>query len=156
MLIRLIALGNKMPAWVNQGVQDYSKRLLTSCPIEIIEIPLEKRSKNQSITRLVEKESEKILSHLKPGNLVIALDIKGQTWSTLQLAEQLKKWQTNGRNIDMLIGGPEGLSPACLQKADIKWSLSPLTFPHPLVRVIMTEQLYRAWSILQNHPYHRE
>jgi len=86
---------------------------------------------------------------------VIALDVLGKSWSTEQLSGQLDQWLASGQDIVLLVGGPEGLSKACLQRADQKWSLSALTFPHPLVRVILAEQLFRAWSILSNHPYHR-
>lgn len=155
MLIRLLAVGTKMPAWIEQGFLEYAKRFSPACQIELIEIPAAKRTKNSVIERLVEEEGEKLLAAIKPGNHVIALEIKGKMWSTEQLAEQLKNWQSERRNIDLLVGGPDGLSNRCLQKAETKWSLSPLTLPHPLVRVILAEQLYRAVSILQNHPYHR-
>lgn len=154
MLIRLLAIGNKMPAWVNQGFQEYAKRFSGSFTLELCEISAEKRTKNTDISRLIQRESEKMLAAIKPDHRVIALDIKGQAWSTEQLAQNLNKW-SDGNDIDMLIGGPDGLSKDCLQKAEIRWSLSPLTFPHPLVRIILAEQLYRAVSILQNHPYHR-
>lgn len=155
MLIRLIAIGTKMPAWVEQGFNEYAKRFGTSCSLQLHEILAEKRTKNADIPRLIEREGEKILAAIKPGNRVIALDVKGQSWSTEQLASHLKSWHQDGRQIDMMIGGPDGLSTACVQRADIKWSLSPLTLPHPLVRILLAEQLYRASSILQNHPYHR-
>jgi 23S rRNA (pseudouridine1915-N3)-methyltransferase len=86
---------------------------------------------------------------------VITLDVKGKPWSTEQLSQQLDSWMMSGRDVSLLVGGPEGLSPACLQRAEQSWSLSPLTFPHPLVRIVVAEQLFRAWSILTNHPYHR-
>lgn len=155
MLIRILAIGTKMPGWVETGFQEYAKRFTGSCSLELCEIPAEKRTKNSDIPRLIEREGEKLLAAIKPGNQVIALDVKGHAWSTEQLATQVKAWQTSGRHIDLLIGGPDGLSLACLQKAELKWSLSPLTLPHPLVRIVLAEQLYRAVSILQNHPYHR-
>lgn len=155
MHFRVLAIGNKMPAWINEGYQDYAKRFPPSCTFELVEIPPEKRTKQSNITQLTEREGQKILSHIKPNNRVIALDVKGQSWSTEQLADHLKNWQMDGRHIDILIGGPDGLAPECLKKAEIKWSLSPLTLPHPLVRIVLIEQIYRAHSILQNHPYHR-
>ncbi len=155
MLIRLLALGNKLPTWVNAGYQEYAKRFPPSCQLELVEIPAEKRSKQSHIPDLIEREGQKLLQQIKPGNLVIALDVKGASWSTEKLAENVKSWHMNGRNIDLLVGGPDGLSAASLQRADIKWSLSPLTLPHPLVRIVLAEQLYRALTILQNHPYHR-
>jgi 23S rRNA (pseudouridine1915-N3)-methyltransferase len=154
-VIRLLAIGNKMPEWVNQGFQEYAKRFTLSCHLELVEISAEKRTKNNDIKRIIELESNKLSAAIKPGHTVIALDVKGKSLSTKQLAEQFQQWQRNGQNIDMLIGGPDGLSKECLQKADWTWSLSPLTLPHPLVRIVVAEQLYRAFSILQNHPYHR-
>jgi 23S rRNA (pseudouridine1915-N3)-methyltransferase len=155
MLIRILAIGNKMSSWVNEGYQDYAKRFPPSCILEIVEIPAEKRGKQSHIQKIIDLEGEKLLTAIKSGNRVIALDVKGQSWSTEQLASHLKDWHMEGRNIDLLIGGPDGLSQACLKKADTKWSLSSLTLPHPLVRIVLAEQLYRALSILQNHPYHR-
>jgi 23S rRNA (pseudouridine1915-N3)-methyltransferase len=155
MILRILAIGTKMPGWVNEGFNDYLKRFTPTCSVELCEIPAEKRTKNTDTARIIERESEKLLAAIKPGNQVIVLDVKGQAWSTEQLAMQMKNWQTSGRHIDLLIGGPDGLSQPCLQQADTKWSLSPLTLPHPLVRIILVEQLYRAMSILQNHPYHR-
>jgi len=153
--INLIAVGNKMPNWVETGYEEYSKRLPPGYTLKLLEISPEKRTKQADIKRITEKEGEKILAAIKPGNLVIALDVLGQSWSTEQLAKALRTWHSESRDVDLLVGGPDGLSPACLQKAQVKWSLSPLTLPHPLVRIILAEQLYRAWSILHNHPYHR-
>lgn len=155
MLIRMLAIGTKMPSWVDAGFNEYAKRIGSGTTLELCEIPAEKRLKNSDIQRLTDKEGEKLLAAIKPGNRVIALDVKGHAWSTEQLASQLKSWQADGRNIDLLIGGPDGLAKSCLAKADLKWSLSPLTLPHPLVRIVLAEQIYRALSILQNHPYHR-
>jgi len=155
MLIRVLAIGNKMPAWVDAGYKEYAKRFPPSCQLELVEIPPEKRSKHSDIQRITDREGEKLLSLIKPGSHVIALEVKGQSWSTEQLASHLKNWHQQGRNIDLLIGGPDGLAQSCLQKAETKWSLSPLTLPHPLVRILLAEQLYRALTLLQNHPYHR-
>lgn len=155
MIIRILAIGNKMPSWVTEGFQDYAKRFTAGSSLELCEIPAEKRTKNADIPRIMEREGEKLLAVIKPDHYVIALDVKGRTFSTEQLALELKQWQTAGRHVDLLIGGPDGLSKTCLQKAHEKWSLSSLTLPHPLVRIVLAEQLYRALSILQNHPYHR-
>ena len=155
MQINLIAVGNKMPAWVTTGYEDYAKRLPAGYTLKLTEIAPEKRTKQADIKRITEKEGEKILAAIKPGNLVIALDVLGQSWSTGQLAKSLKTWHAENRDVDLLVGGPDGLAQACIQKAQLKWSLSPLTLPHPLVRILLAEQLYRAWSILHNHPYHR-
>ncbi len=155
MRIRILAIGNKMPDWVTTGYQEYAKRLPPDYTLELIEIPAEKRTKQSNTQQIIEKEGKKLLAAIKPGNHVVALDVKGQAWSTEQLAKNLRTWHDNSNNVDMLIGGPDGLASECLKKANIKWSLSPLTLPHPLVRVLLAEQLYRAWSILQGHPYHR-
>lgn len=154
-LIRLLAIGTKMPEWVEEGYQEYAKRFLSSCQLELVEIPAEKRTKNSDIKRIMQREGEKLLAAIKPNHYVVVLDVKGKSFSTEKLAEQLQQWQRHGQNIDILIGGPDGLSAEVLQKADWTWSLSPLTLPHPLVRIVVAEQLYRALSILQNHPYHR-
>ncbi|MDR3477510.1 MAG: 23S rRNA (pseudouridine(1915)-N(3))-methyltransferase RlmH [Gammaproteobacteria bacterium] len=155
MQINLIAVGNKMPSWVESGYAEYAKRLPPGYLLKLIEITPEKRTKQADIQRITEKEGDKILAAIKPGNLVIALDVLGQAWPTERLAKALQTWHSESRDVDLLVGGPDGLSKAALQKAEIKWSLSPLTLPHPLVRIILAEQLYRAWSILHNHPYHR-
>ena len=154
MRIRLLTIGNKMPAWVTEGFEEYAKRF-SSRQLELVEIPAEKRTKQTDISRVIERESEKLFAAIKPGNFIVALEVKGKSWSTEELTQQMQSWQSTGRHIDILIGGPDGLSEACLKKADVKWSLSPLTLPHPLVRIVVVEQLYRAMSILQNHPYHR-
>jgi 23S rRNA (pseudouridine1915-N3)-methyltransferase len=155
MRIQMLAIGSRMPAWVNQGYEEYANRMPSECRLELREIAAEKRGKSADTHRITEKESELLLGAVPQGNMILALDVRGRSWSTEQLAQQLERWMQDGRNVSLLIGGPEGLSQTCLQKAEQRWSLSPLTFPHPLVRVIVAEQLYRAWSILRNHPYHR-
>lgn len=155
MRIRLLTITHKSPAWISAGYAEYVKRLPPSCVLELIEIPAEKRLVNADITRITQREGEKMLAYIKPHDRVIALDVKGKAWSTEDLAKHLTQWQQDGRSIDLLIGGPEGLAPACLEKAEQSWSLSPLTFPHFLVRLIVAEQIYRACTILSGHPYHR-
>ena len=155
MHIRILAIGTKMPSWVDEGYQEYAKRFPPSCTLELLEIPAEKRGKNSDIARITQREGEKILSVIKPGNRVIALEVTGKPWTTEQLAENLETWHHEGRNIDLLIGGPDGLAKECAQKAETKWSLSPLTLPRLLVRIVLVEQLYRALTIMQGHPYHR-
>src|SRR5438046_2865949 len=110
MMIRILAIGNKMPSWVDDGFNDYAKRFTSGCSLELCEIPAEKRTKNSDISRIIERESEKLISAIKPNHHVIALDVKGHAWNTEQLADQLKHWQTDGRHVDLLIGGPDGLS----------------------------------------------
>jgi 23S rRNA (pseudouridine1915-N3)-methyltransferase len=138
-----------------EGYNDYAKRLPSSCSLELVEIPAEKRTANSDQKRLAEREGEKMLAQIKPHHRVIALDVKGKAWSTEDLASRLADWLQDGRNIDLLVGGADGLTTDCLQKAHETWSLSALTFPHLLVRLIVAEQIYRAHSILTNHPYHR-
>ena len=120
------------------------------------ELPLAQRGKGTSPEQLREREGEQILKAIAPGDRIVALDVRGKALSTPQLATQLADWQMSGDNFSLLIGGPDGLSDACLQRAERRWSLSDLTLPHPLVRILLAEQLYRAWTITVNHPYHRE
>lgn len=155
MRIRLLTITHKSPAWIQEGYLEYAKRLPSQCALELVEIPAEKRTANADLRRITEREGEKMLAMIKPTHRVIALDVKGKMWSTEDLAENMRLWQLDGRNIDLLVGGPEGLAPNCLLKAEERWSLSPLTFPHIIVKLIVAEQIYRAWSILQQHPYHR-
>lgn len=155
MRLHLIAVGQRMPDWVEQGYQEYARRMPGECSLQLHEIAAGKRGKNADLKRLTEQEGEKVLAAIPKGALVVALEVKGRNWSTEKLAGQLDGWRQQGRDVALLVGGPEGLSEACRQRADIQWSLSPLTLPHPLVRVVVAEQLYRAWSILSNHPYHR-
>ena len=155
MRIRIIAVGTKMPDWVEQGYAEYAKRMPRDCVVEMIELPLAQRTKSSDIAKAMEKEGEVMLAAIGKNEQVIALDVKGKPWSTEQLAENLASWKMSGSNYCLLIGGPDGLAPACLELASVKWSLSPLTLPHPLVRILVIEQLYRACTILQNHPYHK-
>lgn len=155
MRIRLIAVGTKMPAWVEQGWQEYVKRLPREITLELVEIPLGPRAKNSSTATAIAKESDAILQAIGANDKVIALEVKGKDWSTEQLSGQLAQWQMEGDNVSLLVGGPDGLSDACRARAQVQWSLSRLTLPHPLVRVLLAEQVYRAWTILANHPYHK-
>ncbi len=144
-----------MPGWVEAGYREYEKRLPGECALRLHEVPLGKRGKGADLRRAVRDEGERMLAAVPRDCLVLALDVGGRAWSTEQLAGQLGDWMASGRDLALLVGGPEGLAPSCLERADGRWSLSPLTLPHPLVRVLVAEQLYRAWSILRNHPYHR-
>ncbi|HVE43967.1 MAG TPA: 23S rRNA (pseudouridine(1915)-N(3))-methyltransferase RlmH [Gammaproteobacteria bacterium] len=155
MKIRLLTITHKSPSWIKTGYDDYAKRLPPSCALELVEIPAEKRTPHADLKQITKREGEKMRAIIKPDHHVIALEVTGERWSTADLAKQLEQWQQSGCNIDLLVGGPEGLSPACVSLAKQRWSLSPLTFPHILVRLIVAEQIYRAWSILQQHPYHR-
>jgi 23S rRNA (pseudouridine1915-N3)-methyltransferase len=154
--LRVIAVGGKMPGWVSDGVAEFSRRLPRELRLDWRDIPLAHRGKGSNAEQLRVKEGEKILEAIAPADRVIALDVRGRSWSTAQLAQQMQKWLMSGDNYSLLIGGPDGLSEDCLARADQRWSLSDLTLPHPLVRIILAEQLYRAWTINTNHPYHRE
>lgn len=156
MHIHLIAVGQKMPDWVKKGYDEYVKRLPQNFSLQLIEIPPGQRSKSSDPKRAIEEEGGKVLNTIPNGAHVIALDERGKQWSTLQLANQMQEWMQDGRDIALLVGGPDGLSKACKQRAEQLWSLSNLTLPHPMVRVFLAEQLYRAWSVTQGHPYHRE
>lgn len=155
MKIQLICVGTKMPDWVEAGVAEYRKRLPRDFELGITEIALAARGKNADVGKAMAKEGEACLRAVGKGDYVVALDVRGKTLDTEQLAAQLRLLRDGGRNLSLLVGGPDGLASDCLAAADARWSLSPLTFPHPIVRVILAEQLYRSWSILTNHPYHR-
>ncbi|HPQ96504.1 MAG: 23S rRNA (pseudouridine(1915)-N(3))-methyltransferase RlmH [Thiothrix sp.] len=155
MRIHLLAVGTRMPAWVQEASTAYAARLPPHCQLLIRELAPEKRGRQADVRRIREREGSRLLAAIPDGCLVIALDVQGRSWSTEKLAGELEQWLQSGRDVALLVGGPDGLSAACLARADLRWSLSALTFPHPLVRVILAEQLFRAWSILANHPYHR-
>lgn len=155
MRIRLIAVGTKMPAWVSAGYEDYAKRLSGDLRLELVEIEAGQRGKNADLKRILEREGEATLAAIPKGSRIIALDVKGESHATESLAKRLAAWQQGGSDVALLIGGPEGLAPACVNSAVEKWSLSALTLPHPLVRIVVAEALYRAWSLNHNHPYHR-
>lgn len=156
MNVQIIAVGNKMPGWVVEGTNEYLRRFPAEFSVSFCEVAAQKRGKTVNLHKIKEFESDKCLAAIAKGNRIIALEVLGKPWDTPKLAEQINHWKMDGRNISLLIGGPEGLSDKCRDAADQLWSLSPLTLPHPLVRVIVSEALYRAWSLTQNHPYHRE
>jgi 23S rRNA (pseudouridine1915-N3)-methyltransferase len=156
MRLSIIAVGTKMPAWVEQGVEEYGRRMPRELKLEWREIPLARRGKDSRPQQLCAREGQQLLKAVPAGDRVIVLDVRGKRISTEQLAQQLESWQMSGDNYSLLIGGPDGLSSDCLERAEQRWSLSDLTLPHPLVRVLLAEQLYRAWTITVNHPYHRQ
>lgn len=156
MKITLLAIGKRMPAWVNDAFKLYQQRMPKECSLELIELDMPKRTKNSVTDVLIQKESQLILTKIPKQSYVIALDERGAMWSTYDLAKNLSDWMSSGINITVIIGGPDGLSNEIKQKADKQWSLSRLTLPHPMIRPLVAEQFYRAWSIIANHPYHRE
>ena len=155
MKIRLLCIGQKMPSWVTQAYDEFAKRVNGDCKIELVELPMAKRSKNSCVAQMKEKEAQTIFAAIKPSEHIVALDVLGKQVSTPDLADKIKHWQMLGSDIALLIGGPDGLHDDVLAKAKEKMSLSKLTLPHPLVRVLLAEQLYRAWSINKGHPYHK-
>lgn len=155
MRIRIIAIGTKMPAWVEAGFAEYHKRMPREITVEVKELALGNRGKNQSTSAAIADEGKRMLSAIDEKDWVIALDLTGKSWSTPNLSRELERWKMDGVNLSILIGGPDGLAKECLNRAQQKWSLSALTLPHPVVRVVLMEQLYRAETILNNHPYHK-
>ncbi|WP_409524826.1 23S rRNA (pseudouridine(1915)-N(3))-methyltransferase RlmH [Nitrincola sp. MINF-07-Sa-05] len=155
MRIRLIAVGTRMPAWVETGYSEYAKRLPPDFQLELVELALGHRGKGADPARAMRAEGDAMLAAIGKGDRVIALAVDGRNWSTEQLSEQAAAWRMNGCNVSLLVGGPDGLDPRCIAAADQKWSLSALTLPHPLVRILLAEQIYRAWTLLQGHPYHK-
>jgi 23S rRNA (pseudouridine1915-N3)-methyltransferase len=155
MHLSVAAVGQRMPGWVEEAWSEYARRIPSNLGLSLAQIPLAKRGKNADTQRLKITESEALYKAMPVRARIIALDVKGHTWSTEKLAANLQQWMSDGRDVGFMIGGPDGISNEILQKADTRWSLGPLTLPHPLVRVVLAEQLYRAWTITQNHPYHR-
>ena len=155
MRVRLLAVGTKMPDWVTRGVEEYRKRLPRDFALELEEIVPGARGKNADTRRAVTQEAERIRARLRGDEHLVALEVGGKSWSTEQLARQAEGWRLEGRDVALLVGGPAGLDPALSAAADQRWSLSPLTLPHPLVRILLAEQLYRAWTLMVGHPYHR-
>jgi 23S rRNA (pseudouridine1915-N3)-methyltransferase len=155
MKCRLLAAGTRLPAWINAGVDEYSKRLRKPLQFELREIPVATRRAGENPQNAVAREGANMLAALGRDDFVVALDIAGDSMSTLQLSAWLGRRMDAGRPLAFMIGGPDGLAPQCLERADSRWSLSPLTLPHALARVVVVEQIYRAMSLLAGHPYHR-
>jgi len=153
--VRLLTVGTRVPDWIDEGFDTYASRLPRENALFLESVsPSRRRASDRE--RGVAEEADRLLAKLKPRDLVVALDERGDTWSTQQLSEQLRSWRQSGRDVALLVGGPDGLHARCLDRAEVRWSLSPLTLPHALVRVLVAEQLYRAWTLLSGHPYHRE
>ena len=154
MRLRVLAIGQKMPAWVDQGVEEYARRMPREISVEWLDIPPAKRG-SATAEKYRVQEAEAIKAKLSGKDYVVALDIGGKAVSTELIAERFDQWQMQGEQISIVIGGPDGLHPHILKGAKERWSLGQITLPHPLVRVILAEQLYRAWSVQAGHPYHR-
>ena len=155
MKARLIAVGERAPAWVTQGFVEYQKRLSHWLPLELVEVEPGVRGKGRDTGKATADEGARVLAALPKNTHVVALDGGGRMHSSEQLAVRLEHWRQQGRDLGFLIGGPEGHATDVLQHADETWSLGPLTLPHMLVRLMLAEQLYRAATLLGNHPYHR-
>jgi 23S rRNA (pseudouridine1915-N3)-methyltransferase len=151
----LIAVGERMPSWVTEGYNEYTKRLSHELPLHLVEITSKLRGRTNDTARVIADEGAQMIAAVPKGAQVVALDGQGRQFSSEQLAEQLARWRMDGRDLAFLIGGPEGLALTARERANQIWSLGPATLPHPLVRIILVEQLYRAASLLANHPYHR-
>ncbi len=152
---RLIAAGTRLPVWVDQGYADYAGRLGAGLRLQLIEVPVPRRGGDADIVRARAVEGRRMLAAIEPRDFVVALEATGRPMTTPELARWLEARLAGGRDLAFVIGGPDGLAPEVLARADCRWSLSPLIWPHGLVRVMLAEQLYRAQSLLQGHPYHR-
>lgn len=155
MQLTVAAIGQRMPGWVQTAWQEYARRFGRGLSLQLKEIPLAKRTKNADIESLRQAEGDLLMAAVPAGHRVIALDESGRQWSTGELARQMENWMREEHGVCFLVGGPDGLPAGCRDHAHDVWSLGRLTLPHPLVRTILAEQLYRAWTITQNHPYHR-
>lgn len=155
MLIRLLAVGVKPPAWVSAGFLEYARRMPPECRLELVEIPPARHGDTGDAPRAMRDEADKLRAQCRKQARLIALDERGKPWSSTELAQQMDRWLQEGRPIELLIGGTDGLDVSLRDSADARWSLSPLTLPHMLVRVLVVEAIYRAHTILKNHPYHR-
>lgn len=156
MRIHLIAVGHRRSGWERDGYREYARRMPPELSLKLQEIAPAKRTKRLPFELGVEDESRRLLAAVPGGARVVALDERGTAWTTLELANRLERWMHEGRALALLIGGADGLAPACIEEAEHRWSLSPLTLPHGLARIVVAEQLYRASTILRRHPYHRE
>ncbi|MEO8671079.1 MAG: 23S rRNA (pseudouridine(1915)-N(3))-methyltransferase RlmH [Tahibacter sp.] len=155
MRARLISVGERMPGWVAEGFAEYTKRLSRELPLELVELKLGERGKGRDLSRALHDEGAAMLAAIPKQAHVVVLDGRGSHWSSADLATQLSQWRMAGRDLALLIGGPDGLADSALARGEQRWALGPLTLPHMLVRLIVAEQLYRAVSLLGNHPYHR-
>ena len=154
--VRIVAVGSRMPKWVREPFDDYLTRLNPALKISLTEIEPGPRTAGKPAAKAIETEGQRILTALRADEYVVALDEHGAQMTTRELASWLATRLRDGRDLAFLIGGPDGFAPEVLERSDFKWSLSRLTFPHALVRVVLAEQLYRAHGVLANHPYHRD
>lgn len=155
MRLCVVAIGQRMPAWVDAGWREYARRFPRNLPLELREIAAVRRGRNPDVEGTRARESAALLEAAGNSGRIVALDESGRQWSTVELADRLSGWMQEGRDVHFLVGGPDGLARECIRRADDHWSLGRLTLPHPMVRLVLAEQLYRAWTVTVNHPYHR-
>lgn len=155
MKLIIAATGHRMPGWVTEAFDDYRKRMPPELPLELREVKAEPRTSGKSVEQLMALEARRLEAVLTSGCRRVVLDERGRDLTTVQLSQRLDAWRRDGRDVAFLIGGPDGLDAALKQTADETLRLSSLTLPHAMVRVLLAEQLYRAWALLHNHPYHR-
>jgi 23S rRNA (pseudouridine1915-N3)-methyltransferase len=155
MQVHLIAVGERMPLWVDRAFLDYARRLPRQCRLLLREVPAARRGRGADLARIAREEGARLLAAVPPGARIVALERRGRPLATADLAAELARQMQTGEDLALLVGGPEGLSEPCLARAQAVWSLSALTLAHPLVRIVVAEQVYRAWSIITGHPYHR-
>jgi 23S rRNA (pseudouridine1915-N3)-methyltransferase len=156
MKLVVVAVGERMPGWVDEAFADYVRRFPRKARLELAEIRPEKRSPSRTPAQVMAGEAKRIDAALPPGCLRVALDERGRDLTTAELARLVERWLAGGRDVGFVIGGPDGLDPALKARCDLRLRLSSLTLPHALVRVLLAEQLYRALTVLDNHPYHRQ
>jgi 23S rRNA (pseudouridine1915-N3)-methyltransferase len=153
--IFIIAAANRQPPWVESGYGEYAKRFRGNLRLELKEVALAPRGAGTDACRAIRDEGRRMMAHVPRGAHVVALEERGETWSTQRLAVEFERWMAARGPVCLLIGGPDGLSAECVAAAHARWSLSPLTLPHGIVRILVAEALYRAWSVIEGHPYHR-
>lgn len=154
MKIRLLCVGNRVPEWVAEGYSTFARRLPKDNALVLEEVPAARRQGD--VQRCIDEEGGRLLARISRDDCVIALDERGSAWSSVVLSQKLAAWRRDGRDVVLLVGGADGLSDKCMARAAGSWSLSAATLPHALVRVVVAEQIYRAWTLLTGHPYHRE
>ncbi len=156
MNLYIVAVGEKSPSWIESGVSEYLSRMPHECKVHLVTVATTKRTKNISVPQAQEREQALLLKSTPTNSFRIALDEHGKTWTTTVLATKLEGWLQHTSSVTLYIGGPDGFTSDFLHQVDMVWSLSSLTMPHMLVRLVLVEQLYRAWTVIQGHPYHRE
>lgn len=155
MKLIVAAVGVRMPDWVTDAWRDYSRRMPADCAVELREIKPEPRTSGKTPAQMMQAEAQRLLAAVPATAITVALDERGKDLTTNDVFHQLEDWRASGQDVALFIGGPDGLDPELKHRAQHRWRLSSMTLPHPMVRIILAEQLYRAWAIMTNHPYHR-